>query len=800
MAEGLRLLALDNGGIRGLSELFILEDIMNRIKAEKGLEEVPKPCEYFDVIGGTGTGGLIAILLGRLCLSVEEAIGVYTEFAGRVFTERKHKWQNGTFKANTFEAVIKAIVARYDDSKNENALMMNDTSAQRNCKTFVCAMSREPGDFRLPRLFRSYPRRSLIYSDPKSSPTIWEAARATTASPLLFKPIAIGTPPKEEYINGGLECNNPTFHVFREAESTHEFDRPVSCVVSVGAGNPRTTIGVGRPDKFQGGLSVDLLRALEATSVDCENVAEKFARTHGDGNKLRNKNQNEGETKTYFRFSVRQGLQDVSLAEWTKIGDVKTHTMQYLRGAVVDVEIDRVRDLLLQWKSAGSDEYRRRPSGLFGRVKDLWPPQRKSSGLDEHRRGHFGLNATSSTTLSKQIEVTSSLRVIFGTAAHYKCLLHCDEPDAQKVLNAFQKLLDTETYQNRAQLIAAMHRLSSRTNLYPTRFFLKGSESLPSLGDEPVAAGSFADVYRVMFQGEDMCFKAVRSYQRSQVEHMAKVYAKEAILWAQLSHPNILPFYGLVQIGSRLAFVSRWAKNGNLEDYLKTGNPDANNRLLLCLDTAAGVEYLHKNDIVHGDLKGANVLVDSSGHAALADFGLASVTDSQILKWTTQSSVASKGGTVRWQAPELLASEDTSEKVYNTKASDVFAWGHVCYEIFTGTVPYHQHRNQTAVMLRIQRGDTPQRPDDTDPAWVRHGLTGEIWKLMRDCWAFHPSKRPNMSRVISRLKVENVVDFRLQGEWEDKVGMRFRNAQDGRAMSSLWEELDMLIKRVCPGI
>ncbi|KAG5349858.1 hypothetical protein C0989_001592 [Termitomyces sp. Mn162] len=653
----------DNGGIRGLSELFILEDIMNRIKAEKGLEEVPKPCEYFDVIGGTGTGGLIAILLGRLCLSVEEAIGVYTEFAGRVFTERKHKWQNGTFKANTFEAVIKAIVARYDDSKNENALMMNDTSAQRNCKTFVCAMSREPGDFRLPRLFRSYPRRSLIYSDPKSSPTIWEAARATTASPLLFKPIAIGTPPKEEYINGGLECNNPTFHVFREAESTHEFDRPVSCVVSVGAGNPRTTIGVGRPDKFQGGLSVDLLRALEATSVDCENVAEKFARTHGDGNKLRNKNQNEGETKTYFRFSVRQGLQDVSLAEWTKIGDVKTHTMQYLRGAVVDVEIDR------------------------------------------------------------------------------------------------------------------------------------GSESLPSLGDEPVAAGSFADVYRVMFQGEDMCFKAVRSYQRSQVEHMAKVYAKEAILWAQLSHPNILPFYGLVQIGSRLAFVSRWAKNGNLEDYLKTGNPDANNRLLLCLDTAAGVEYLHKNDIVHGDLKGANVLVDSSGHAALGDFGLASVTDSQILKWTTQSSVASKGGTVRWQAPELLASEDTSEKVYNTKASDVFAWGH----IFTGTVPYHQHRNQTAVMLRIQRGDTPQRPDDTDPAWVRHGLTGKIWKLMRDCWAFHPSKRPNMSRVISRLKVENVVDFRLQGEWEDKVGMRFRNAQDGRAMSSLWEELDMLIKRVCPG-
>ncbi|KAG5334226.1 hypothetical protein C0989_003877 [Termitomyces sp. Mn162] len=396
----------DGGGIRGISELLILEEIMNRIKAENGLKEAPKPCEYFDVIGGTGTGGLIAILLGRLCLSVEESIGAYTEFAGKVFSETKHKWQDGTFKASTFETVIKAVVARYDDSKSENAPMMSDVSAQRNCKTFVCAT---PGPSQLttdtrPHLFRSYPAQSPSES---LNSTIWEAARATTASPPFFKRIEIGTSsPKEEYIDGGRGCTNPAFEVLKEAQSIYGMDHPVL-------------------------------------------------------------------------FSVQQGFQDVSLAEWTKMGDVKTHTMQYLRGVVVDAEIDRVRDLL---KSAGPDEYR-------GRL---------------------------------QIE-------------------------------------DTETFQNRAQLVVAMHRLSSRTNLYPTQFFLKGS--LPPLGDEPVAAGSFADVYRV--------------------EHMAKVYAREAILWAQLSHPNILPFYGLVQVGSRLAFVSRWATNGNLEDYLTSENPDANNRLLL---------------------------------------------------------------------------------------------------------------------------------------------------------------------------------------------------------------------------
>jgi len=47
----------DGGGIRGLSELVILHEIMERVKMRKGLAELPKPCDYFHLIGGTGTGG-----------------------------------------------------------------------------------------------------------------------------------------------------------------------------------------------------------------------------------------------------------------------------------------------------------------------------------------------------------------------------------------------------------------------------------------------------------------------------------------------------------------------------------------------------------------------------------------------------------------------------------------------------------------------------------------------------------------------------------------------------------------------
>jgi len=61
-----RLLSLDGGGVRGLSSLLILREIMEEIQRQSGREETPLPSQYFDLIGGTSTGGLIAIMLGRL--------------------------------------------------------------------------------------------------------------------------------------------------------------------------------------------------------------------------------------------------------------------------------------------------------------------------------------------------------------------------------------------------------------------------------------------------------------------------------------------------------------------------------------------------------------------------------------------------------------------------------------------------------------------------------------------------------------------------------------------------------------
>lgn len=100
----IRLLALDGGGIRGLSTLIILQQLMEAIDRE----HPPKPCDYFDMIGGTSTGGyvmarispegihkltlarLIAIMLGRLKMSVNDCIDAYISLSDRIFQKSKH--------------------------------------------------------------------------------------------------------------------------------------------------------------------------------------------------------------------------------------------------------------------------------------------------------------------------------------------------------------------------------------------------------------------------------------------------------------------------------------------------------------------------------------------------------------------------------------------------------------------------------------------------------------------------------------------------------------------------------------
>ena len=194
--------------------------------------------------------------------------------------------------------------------------------------SFVCAMP--AGNMSFPTLFRSWvPSSNQTYNC-----SIVQAARATTAAPTFFKAIAFGHPTAQRYLDGGLRYNNPVKYVLEEALSLYP-GRAISCVLSLGTGTTRV-IGLEHPDAFQNMLPTNLIRVLRGIATDCDEQSEAMAK------RLNRRDR----PNSYFRLNVNEGLQNVSLAEWSRMNEVETHTVQYLRTDDVGQKVDQVVELL----------------------------------------------------------------------------------------------------------------------------------------------------------------------------------------------------------------------------------------------------------------------------------------------------------------------------------------------------------------------------------------------------------------------------------------------------------------------
>ncbi|KAG2340783.1 kinase-like protein, partial [Suillus weaverae] len=102
---------------------------------------------------------------------------------------------------------------------------------------------------------------------------------------------------------------------------------------------------------------------------------------------------------------------------------------------------------------------------------------------------------------------------------------------------------------------------------------------------------------------------------------------REAYVWIQLLHDNILPLEGVTEgFGVLPAFVSPWMKNGTLHDYLKREvGLSWERKLSMVREVAAGLQYLHDKGIVHGDITETNILISNDGRLCLSDYGLSMI-------------------------------------------------------------------------------------------------------------------------------------------------------------------------------
>ncbi|KAF2202719.1 kinase subdomain-containing protein [Delitschia confertaspora ATCC 74209] len=311
--NGLCLLSLDGGGVRGLSTLYIVKSIIDQLNHERKAANLAsvKPCEVFDLIGGTSTGGLIAIMLGRLEMDVDQCITAYSGLAEAVFGK----------KLTSIPFNLKGRVkSRFDSAKLENAIrkvvkesgvsesdLFND-GTERGCRTFVCAADRYTKD--IVRL-RSY----TLPDEPDIQATICQAALATSAATTFFDPVSIGD---LSFADGGLGANNPVDEVEGEASNiwcseTRDLKPLVKCFISVGTGNPGKKPFEDSIVKLLGQTVVQVATETEKTE---KRFIDRWAQ-HFD-------------QKRYFRFNVEQGLQNIGLHEYKKKGAIQAATGSYM--------------------------------------------------------------------------------------------------------------------------------------------------------------------------------------------------------------------------------------------------------------------------------------------------------------------------------------------------------------------------------------------------------------------------------------------------------------------------------------
>ncbi|KAK1227627.1 Rho guanine nucleotide exchange factor [Marasmius sp. AFHP31] len=334
-------------------------------------------------------------------------------------------------------------------------------------------------------------------------------------------------------------------------------------------------------------------------------------------------------------------------------------------------------------------------------------------------------------------EEAKRLREVISDERRRKEVLRTTGEEAQEWLDLMQLLLERPgAHQDfRAFIFKMMLRLSRSTGLHPKCLTIHDVEiSSP----HPIGGGAFGDVYKGKRGESIVCLKVLRVFEPDEVEQAIKDYMREAIVWRQLDHPNLLPFLGIYYMDDtmrRLCLVSPWMERGNLVHFMKE-TPELVQPKSLANDVARGLSYLHDMKIVHGDLKGPNILITPDLKARIGDFGLSRVTDTQRL-FTFQTNYS--GGTMRWLAPELLR---PGPNCVSSRESDVYAYACVCYEIFTGRLPFHELSDYAVVAAVLIQGQRPSRP--TNPREIQDS----VWDMMTSCWHEEPTSRPAMAKII----------------------------------------------------
>uniref|UniRef100_A0A0E0B5Z4 non-specific serine/threonine protein kinase n=1 Tax=Oryza glumipatula TaxID=40148 RepID=A0A0E0B5Z4_9ORYZ len=263
-----------------------------------------------------------------------------------------------------------------------------------------------------------------------------------------------------------------------------------------------------------------------------------------------------------------------------------------------------------------------------------------------------------------------------------------------------------------------------------------------------VASGSYGDLYRGTYCSQDVAIKVLKP-ERINAD-MQREFAQEVYIMRKVRHKNVVQFIGACTKPPNLCIVTEYMSGGSVYDYLHKHKGVFKLPALLgvVMDVSKGMSYLHQNNIIHRDLKTANLLMDENGTVKVADFGVARVK--------AQSGVmTAETGTYRWMAPEVI-----EHKPYDHKA-DVFSFGILMWELLTGKIPYEYLTPLQAAVGVVQKGLRPTIPKNAH---------AKLSELLQKCWQQEPAERPDFSEILETLqRIAEEVGDEHDGKHKEKI-------------------------------
>ncbi|KXJ90115.1 kinase-like domain-containing protein [Microdochium bolleyi] len=224
---------------------------------------------------------------------------------------------------------------------------------------------------------------------------------------------------------------------------------------------------------------------------------------------------------------------------------------------------------------------------------------------------------------------------------------------------------------------------------------------------------------------------------RNKMKELVAALDQEIDTMQYLDHVNIVQYLGCERKETSISIFLEYISGGSIGSCLrKHGKFEEPVVSSLTRQALSGLAYLHREGILHRDLKADNILLDVDGTCKISDFGISKKTDN--IYGNDKSN--SMQGSVFWMAPEVIRSEAEG---YSAKV-DIWSLGCVVLEMFAGRRPWNKEEAVGAI-YKIANGEIPPIADE-----VREAISPYALGFMLDCFTVDPRDRPTAERLLTQ--------------------------------------------------